>query len=169
MPSLISALSALVATALSIFLLFQGQRDRRRLRSERRYEQARLISAWTDWHSDAEMTFAQPRLPAVFISNSSDAAVYDVFVDYRDPVRAELFRVSLESVPPSASKRFVVEFDGPLAKGWTPDHLWAEVNFLDARGKRWIRGFRGRLREDPGAELDDFVRRGGRLLESPDW
>lgn len=111
------------------------------------------------------MTFAQPRLPGIYVANASGAAIYDVFVDYRDPITQELLRASIGPVPPNDQKRWDVDVEGPMPSGWAPEQLVAQVNFMDAAGVRWIRGFRGRLREDPGPSEDDFFRLGGKLLE----
>lgn len=164
LSALISLATALVATGVSLFLLRQGQVDRRALRQDQEREQARQITSWSDWHSDEFATFAKPRLPAVFVSNSSDAAVYDVFVDFRAPVSGDLFRAGIGPVPPGESRMRVIDYDGSLIDGWEPAALHACVNFRDSDGKRWVRDPLGRLRHDFGAGHDSFFDDGGVLL-----
>lgn len=156
-------MTAVLATGVSLFLLRQGQLDRRALRQDKEREQARQITSWSDWHSDEFATFARPRLPAVFVSNSSDAAVYDVYVDFRSPVSGGLFRASIGPVPPGESRMKVIDYDGSLGDGWEPAALHAKVNFRDSDGKRWLRDPLGRLRHDPGAGQDGFFEEGGVL------
>lgn len=164
LAALISSTTAVLATGVSLFLLRQGQVDRRALRQDKEREQARQITSWSDWHSDEFATFAKPQLPAVFVSNSSDAAVYDVFVDFRAPVSGDLFRASIGPVPPGESRMKVIEYDGSLVDDWEPAALHARVNFRDSDGKRWLRDSLGRLRPDPGAGQDGFFEDGGVLL-----
>jgi hypothetical protein len=165
LPALISSITAVIATAVSLFLLRQGQVDRRELRHDKEREQARQVTSWADWHTDEDFaTFARPRLPAVFITNSSDAAVYDVFVDYRAPIDGALLRVSIGPVPPGETRLREIDYDGELEKGWEPSALMARVNFRDSAGHGWMRDALGRLRFDPGAGNDGFFEGGGRIL-----
>ncbi|MGQ2910682.1 hypothetical protein [Aeromicrobium sp.] len=161
----VSSAAAIIATGLSLFLLRQGQSDRRALRREQRRDQATRISSWADWYSDDQMTFAQPRMPGIYVANASGAAIYDVFVDFRDPISGDHLRAPVGPVPPNDQKRVDVEVEGPFPSGWAPEQLFAQVNFLDAGGVRWTRGFQGRLLEDPGPGEDDFFERGGTLLD----
>jgi hypothetical protein len=165
LPALISSGTALLATAVSLFLLRQGQVDRREVRREKDREQARQVTAWCDWHSDADYTFAKPRLPAVFVKNSSQAAVYDVFIDYRAPEDGALFRVALGPLPPGDTRTKVIDYEGHLPDNWEPAALFARVNYRDADGSRWIRDSIGRLRIDPGPGNDGFLEEGGVLLK----
>lgn len=164
LPTLVSTLTAVVATVVSLFLLRQGQFDRRELRLDRNREQARQISSWADWHSDDEMTFAKPRLPAVFVANSSDSAIYDLFVDFRTPDTGLLSRASLGPLAPGGHKSYVIDYDGPLSLGWEPAHLFADLYFRDSAGMRWLRDSQGRLRDDPGSGTDEFYKNGGQLI-----
>ncbi|HET7690505.1 MAG TPA: hypothetical protein VFK41_09010 [Nocardioidaceae bacterium] len=164
--TLISSVTAVVATAVSLFLLRQGQVDRRKLREDEARSQARRITSWADWQDPSDFaTFAKPRLPAVFVRNSSDAAVFDVFVDYLAPVDGALFRVAIGPVPPGETRVHSVDYEGPLMRGWEPATLFARVNFRDAAGHRWVRDALGQLREDSGAAHDDFFERGGVILD----
>ena len=165
LSTLISSGTAVVATVVSLFLLHQGQVDRRKLAEDAERRQARQLSSWVDWHDQGDFsTFAKPRLPAVFVRNSSDAAVYDVFVDYRAPIDGALFRVGLGPVPPGETRVRDIEYDGRLETGWEPAALFARVNFRDSAGRRWLRDTLGRLRVDHGAEHDDFFEQGGLTL-----
>lgn len=162
--ALVSTMTAVTATVISLILLRQGQADRRALRLERRREQAIKVSAWSDWYSDDDMTFAKPRLPAVMIANSSDAAVYDVFIDFRSPDTGALLRVGIGPVAPGRERLYVVEYEGQLVAGWEPATMFARVYFRDSRGAWWLRDAMGRLSEDPGPDADDFFASGGQLV-----
>lgn len=164
LSTLVSTLTAVVATVVSLFLLRQGQADRRELRRDQERAQARQVSSWADWHSDECMTFAKPRLPAVFVANSSDSAVYDVFFDFRTPDTGALRRASLGPVAPGEQKFREIDYDGPLSLGWEPAALHARVYFRDSAGVRWLRDSQGRLRADHGAEADEFYELGGQLI-----
>lgn len=162
--AIVSSSTAVIATAVSLFLLRQGQVDRRALRRERKREQANAVSGWADWHVPEFATFARPRLPAVFVNNSSASAVYDVFFDYRDPIDGQPFRKSVGPIPPGATRLEVIEYEGDLEDGWEPAALYPRVYFRDAAGERWIRDAIGRLRIDLWSEDDDFFENGGILL-----
>lgn len=164
LSNLVSTLTAVVATVVSLFLLRQGQADRRELRRDREREQARQVSSWVDWYSDQDMTFEKPRLPAVFVANSSDSAVYDVFFDFRTPDTGDLRRASLGPLAPGDRKFEEIDYEGSLSLGWEPAALQASVYFRDSTGVRWVRDSQGRLREAPGAEVEDFYDRGGQLI-----
>jgi hypothetical protein len=164
--TLISSGTAVVATVVSLFLLHQGQVDRRKLAEDAERDQARRVSAWADWHDQGDSaTFAQPRLPAVFVRNSSEAAVYDVFVDYRAPIDGALFRVAVGPVPPGEIRVQDIDYDGRLETNWEPTALFPRVNFRDSAGRRWLRDALGRLRADPGAGHDGFFEEGGVLID----
>lgn len=164
--TLISSATAVVATAVTLFLLHQGQVDRRKLAEEAERAQARQVSAWADWHDLGDFaTFAKPVLPAVFVRNSSDAAVYDVFIDYHAPIDGALFRVGLGPVPPGETRVHEIEYDGRLEAEWEPSALFARVNFQDSSGRRWLRDSLGRLRVDPGPGRDGFFKDGGVVLK----
>lgn len=95
LASLISSVGTVIATAVSLYLLRQGQLDRRSLRDEHRLSQARMITIWADWNPDSPARdFDQPHVPAINVANASNEAVYEVFVDYRgqsdgNPVRID--------------------------------------------------------------------------------
>lgn len=163
--ALISSGTAVVATVVSLFLLRQGQADRRKLAEDAERQQARQVSAWADWHDKGELvTFAKPRLPAVFVRNSSEAAVYDVIVDYRAPIDGALYRFGVGPVPPGETRVHGIDYDGSLEAGWEPAALFARVYFRDSAGRRWLRDALGRLRVDPGARHDDFFQQGGVII-----
>lgn len=163
--TLVSTVTSVVATVVTLFLLHQGQVDRRQLRDDADRGQARQISAWADWHELGELgTLAKPRLPAIFIRNSSNAAVYDVFIDYRAPVDGALYRVGLGPLPPGETRVRTIDYDGRLDAEWEPAGLLARVNFQDSSGRRWLRDALGRLRADPGPGQDGFFAAAGVLL-----
>lgn len=122
------------------------------------------MSSWADWYSDQDMTFAKPRLPAVFVANASESAVYDVFFDFRTPDTGALRRASHGPLAPGQQKLREIDYDGPLSLGWEPAALHARVYFRDSAGVRWLRDSQGRLLEDPGAEADEFFELGGQLI-----
>lgn len=166
--ALISSATAVVATAVALFLLRQGQVDRRELRHEKAREQATQVTAWADWHREDEfVTFARPQLPAVMVANSSAAAVFDVFVDFRTPIAGLPVRAAIGPVPPGETRLRVIEYEGQLEDGWEPAALFPRVYFRDSAGQRWIRDAMGRLRrEDQVWGEDDFFKDGGVLLKN---
>ncbi|MEO7126775.1 MAG: hypothetical protein ABI382_13210 [Nakamurella sp.] len=138
----------LVAIATSLFLLRQGQKDRRQVREDRRREQATRLTAWPDWvtspvHGDADRLEA-----AIFVYNASDQVALDVFVDYRDPARGGDSRISFGAVPPRTTSRLSI-IPGALAEGWEPAAAFPRLYFQDIAGARWYRTSKGVLRTDP--------------------
>jgi hypothetical protein len=146
--ALTSSTTAVVATAVSLFLLRQGQVDRRELRHEKARERATHVTAWADWHDSELATFAKPQLPAILVANSSAAAVFDVFVDYRTPTGGLPVRATIEPVPPGETRLRVIDYEGQLEDGWEPAALLPRVYFRDSAGKRWLRDATGRHYED---------------------
>lgn len=161
----VSLVTATVATLVSLFLLHQGQVDRRQLRREQERSQAQQVSSWGDWYSDDFMTFAQPRVPAVFVANASSAAVYDVFVDFRAPNTGAMLRKSIGPIPPGERRMAQIDFEGSLGEEWEPASLFPRVFYRDSAGQRWLRDGIGRLREDPGPGADGFFEAGGRRID----
>lgn len=162
---IVSLCTMVIATVVTLFLLNQGQRDRRALTREAKREQARHVSAWADWQHLGDLaTFGKPHLPAVFIRNSSSAAVYDVFVDYRAPIDGAATRVAIGPVPPGETRIRQIDYDGKLESNWEPAALFPRVNFRDSTGQRWLRDAMGRLRPDPGPRHDKFFDEGGVVL-----
>ena len=162
----VSSTTAVVATAVSLFLLRQGQVDRRELRHEKAREQATQVTAWADWNLDSEFaTFDKPQLPAVLVANSSAAAVFDVFVDYRTPIGGLPVRAAVGPVPPGETRLRVIDYEGLLEDRWEPAALFPRVYFRDSAGKRWLRDAMGRLHEDHAWGDDDFFKDGGVLLK----
>lgn len=165
LTSLITSVTAVVATAVSLFLLRQGQVDRRELRHHQDRDQAVKVTAWADWHHDSDYaTLAKPQLPAIFVRNSSDAAMYDVFVDYRTPIGGLPVREAIGPVPPGETRLKVIDYEGRLIEGWEPVALFPRVYFRDSAGKRWLRNTMGRLNYDSGPGDDDIFENGGVLL-----
>jgi hypothetical protein len=162
---LITSVTGLLGTVLALFLLHQGQVDRRAMRLADERDQAQKITSWADWLQVADdATLTGPRLPAIFVANSSDAAVHDVFVDFYDPKEGVYLRAPIGPVPPGATRARVVDFDGHAGDGWEPSQLFPQAYFRDSAGRRWLRDALGRLRVDPGSGNDDFFARGGTLL-----
>lgn len=122
------------------------------------------MTAWVDWHVPEHATFAKPRLPAVFVTNSSGAAVYDAFFDYRDPVSGASFRKPIGPVPPRTTRVSIIDYEGHLDHDWEPAAMFPRLNFRDAASNRWIRDAMGRLKPDNEWGDDDFYRDGGVLL-----
>jgi len=110
------------------------------------------------------MTFARPRLPALLIANSSDAAVYDVIVDFLAPDSGELRRVGIGPIAPGKERLHAIEHEGELPDGWEPAAMHAQTYFRDSAGTYWLRDAMGRLLEDSGAGNDDFSTSGGQLV-----
>jgi hypothetical protein len=160
----IASAGTLVAMGTSLFLLRQGQQDRREVREEGRREQARKVTVWSDWNPDSpEGGFALPVVPAIYVANASDQAVYEVFVDYRHPVDGNPVRIDVGPVPPGQTRHRDVLVDGVDGAGWEPSLLLPRLYFRDAEGDAWMRDVMGRLRRDPGPGNDGFALAGGRL------
>ena len=150
----VSAIGTAVAIFTSLFLLWQGQVDRRKLAEDRRRDQAARVTAWAEWNKDWDgATLAQPACPTIRVSNTSDAAVYDAFVDVTSPLDGETLRVSLGAIPPGGATYWNFE-ERFTAQGWEPEALWTRLYFRDARGERWKRDALGILGRDPGAGRD---------------
>jgi hypothetical protein len=62
--SLISSVGTVIATAVSLYLLRQGQLDRRSIREEQRRSQARLVTIWADWNPDSPERFRSTAYPS---------------------------------------------------------------------------------------------------------
>lgn len=155
----ITTATTLIAVVVSLFLLRQGQADRRELRRDAEREQASKVTSWADWHEPEFATFARPQVPAIFVRNSSEAAVYDAFVDYRDPASGSPVRQPMGPVPPGERRLLEIDYDGEVADNWEPAALFARLYFQDSAGRRWMRDGLGRLRADPGQADDDPVSR----------
>ena len=150
----ISAVGTVVAIFTSLFLLRQGQADRRALAEDGRRDQATRVTAWAEWIKDCGgATFGQPACPVVRVSNNSDAAVYDAFLDVTSPVDGVTLRVSLGAIPPGDTAEWTFQ-DHFISKGWEPAALFPRLYFRDARGERWKRDALGVLVRDPGAGHD---------------
>jgi hypothetical protein len=162
-PQLIASLGTVIAISTSLFLLRQGQQDRRELRDERRREQAGLVTCWCDWNADSpDIDRDRLYVPAVFVRNASDQAIYQAFVDYYHPQHG-LERIDIGPVPPGETRHRDVLADIPDDPRWEPSGLLPRLFFTDAGGQAWLRGIKGRLQPDPGPHRDGFSDEGGVL------
>ena len=162
--SLIPSVGTVIATAVSLYLLRQGQLDRRSIREEQRRSQARLVTIWADWNPDSpERDFDQPHVPAICVANASNEAVYEVFVDYRDQSDGAPVRIDFGAVPPGQTRSRDVATPAARDPRWEPSSLLPRLFFRDAEGRGWMRDIMGRLRPDPGPGNDGFFEEGGRL------
>lgn len=171
LASVISSVGTVVALAVSLVLLRQGQEDRRTQREDRRRAQASRVTCWCAWSdSAADLEHDHLLVPAIYVRNASDQAVYQAFVDYHHPERG-LERIDLEPVPPGETRHRAVLAEIPEDPRWEPSALMPRLFFSDASGNAWMRTIRGLLREDPGPVYDGFAVDGGRLnlgLPRPD-
>jgi hypothetical protein len=103
-------------------------------------------------------------VPAIWVANASDAAVFDVFVDYRRPGDGKLLRDSIGPVPPGSRRKLDVQIDGEIEEDWEPAAMFPRIYFRDADSRRWIRDSVGRLRGDAEWGEDDFFERGGEVV-----
>ena len=157
-------LLAIVATAVSLFLLRQGQADRGEVRQEQHGQQASRVTTWCEWNLDSpEADHDRLAIPAIYVSNASKQAVYEVFVDYYDPVDGVRVRIDVGPVPPDATRQRDVLASIPDDKRWEPSSLMPRSYFRDAEGQRWMRNSMGRLGKDPGPGNDEFAAEGGRF------
>lgn len=156
LSSLITATGTVVAIAVSLFLLRQGQQDRRALSEERRREQASRVTCWCDWNAESpSVDYDQPHVPAIYVRNTSDQTVYQVFVDYWHPDGVEE-RIDIGPVPPGETRHRDVVAPIPDDLRWEPSGMLPRVLFTDSNGNAWVRDRRGRLRPDPGPHNDGF-------------
>lgn len=162
--ALITSVGTVIATIVALFLLRQGQKDRRALSEERRRDQAKQVTIWSDWNPDSpEADFDQPHVPAIHVANASDEAVYQVFVDYRDQSDGVPVRIDFGAVPPGQERSRDVPTPAANDPRWEPSSLMPRLYFRDADGRGWMRDVMGRLRPDPGPGNDGFFEEGGRL------
>src|SRR6185312_7191027 len=83
---LISALGTVVTTLIALFLLRQGQLDRREIRDQKGSDQASRVTCWCDWNLESpDVSYDNPDVAAIFVRNTSDQAIYQAFVDYYHP------------------------------------------------------------------------------------
>jgi hypothetical protein len=162
--TLISSVGTVVALAISLAALRQGRRDRRELRERALRKQATMVTVWSDWNETSpHATFEAPAIPALFVANTSEAAIYQVFVDYYDPHNGDRVRVDVGHVPPGATRHRDLLLTPPEDPGWDPSSLMPRLYFRDAEGRNWMRDLLGRLRHDPGPGNDGFALERGRL------
>lgn len=122
------------------------------------------MTCWCDWNEESPAAdYDRPYVPAIFVRNASQQAVYQVFVDYYDPETSDLVRIDVGPVPPDATRhRDVVSAVLEQAR-WEPSSMLPRLFFTDAQGKPWMRTTVGRLVPDPGPHRDGFSEGGGRL------
>lgn len=144
----ISSVGTLTATGVALFLLWQGQRDRRELRQDRQREQAVKVTCWCEWNPDSPLaTLGSPNVPAIYVRNTSDQAVYRAFVDYVRP-QGGVVRLDIGPVPPGETRHQDVDVELPNSPPWEPAALMPRLYFSDAAGLDWIRNAKGRLVAD---------------------
>lgn len=160
---MISAIGTTVATFVALFLLRQGQQDRRAMREDKRMNQASRVTCWCEWNPESpDIDYDRPHVPAIFVRNTSEEAVYQVFVDYHHPERG-LERIDVGPVPPGETRHRDVVAVIPDDPRWEPSSLLPALFFSDASGYPWKRTVKGRLVPDPGAHHDGFTQEGGQL------
>jgi hypothetical protein len=144
-PLWISSTSAL---ALAVIGLVVQMRDRRLRWSESRDRgraQASLVSAWTSWADPLE----RRQSARVLVRNASKQAVYDVFVDLRNPVSGVEERHPMGDLGPESTGE--VTLPGPTdaeVERWEPRAMFPRLYFQDLEYQRWLRDSVGRLRPD---------------------
>ena len=164
LSSVIASVGTVVATFVTLFLLRQGQRDRRELAEERRRDQAKRITSWVGWNEHStHASLAHPNVPAIYVANASDAAVHEVFVDFYDPQDQRRTRIDVGQVPPGQTRHRDVLSPLPDDPGWDPSALMPRLFFRDSDGQNWTRDLLGRLREDPGPGDDGFFEEHGKF------
>ena len=137
-----------VAIAVTLFLLRQGQRDRRELRRTSGREQASKVSWWTTW-ADPVARDAEHLCAVIHIANSSDQAIHDVFADIYEPCDGSERRRAFGDLGPHGTSTFEILVPRSLVvSNWGPAALMPRVFFRDADAQRWIRDSVGRLRPD---------------------
>jgi hypothetical protein len=144
-PLWISSLSALVLAIIGLAVQLRGTRKRWHDSRDRGRAQADLVSAWTAWGN----TVDGRRSVRVLVMNASQQAVYDVFVDLRNPVTGAAERHPIGDLGPQRTGD--VTLPGPndaAAERWEPRAMFPRLYFQDFEYQRWLRDSVGRLRPD---------------------
>jgi hypothetical protein len=144
-PLWISSLSALVLAVLGLAVQLRDRRLRWLESRDRGRAQADLVSAWTSWGGSVEAR----RTVRVLVSNASKQAIYDVFVDLRNPVSGAEERYPIGDLGPECTGE--VALPGPVdaeAERWERRAMFPRLYFQDLRYQRWLRDSVGRLRPD---------------------
>lgn len=163
LSSMITNVGTVVTTFVALYLLRQGQRDRRELAEEGRRDQAKQITSWVGWNEHSpHASLAQPHIPAIYVANASDAAVHEVFVDFYDPQDQRRTRIDVGQVPPGQTRNRDVLSPLPADPSWDPSALMPRLFFRDSDGQNWMRDLLGRLRADPGPGNDGFFEEHGK-------
>jgi hypothetical protein len=155
LTEMISSSGSLITSGVALFLLWQGQQDRRESRQEKKREQAAKVTCWCEWNEESPFaTYDEPNVPAIFVRNSSDQAVYAAFLDYYHPQRGPE-RLDIGAVPPGGTRHLDIEAEVSDIPRWEPSALLPRLSFSDAGGRDWVRTVTGRLVVDgPRAGTD---------------
>jgi hypothetical protein len=124
--------------AAALFLVAQGQTDRRKIEIERQRRQASLVSHWVGiktFDSD-EYSLADPlHGPCLYVRNHSDQPIYDGVIqpepyDPEGPAPGGLWAM----IPPGETREAFWPY-------WPdrPHEVRPTINFLDANGIAWHR------------------------------
>jgi hypothetical protein len=135
----LSGLGTVAALSASLYLLHQGQTDRRRTDVERERRQARLVSYWVGiktFDSDDYSLADPPDGPCLYIRNVSDQPIYDVVVQPEpfDPDNAQAPIGMWAMVPPGEIREAFWPFWPDM-----PHDVRPTLNFVDANGVAWHR------------------------------
>jgi hypothetical protein len=141
----ISTISALVLAVIGLAVQLRDRRLRWLASRDRGRAQADLVSAWTSWGDPLDGR----RSARVLVTNSSKQAVYDVFIDLRNPVTGAEERHAVGDLGPGRTGE--VRLPGPIdaeAERWDPRAMLPRLYFQDLAYQRWLRDSVGRLRPD---------------------
>lgn len=153
-----SAGSALVAVAISSFVLRMQIQDRKEERRNRERAIAARVSCWADWSPDGLPVLSGKVLrdPVVCVANHTDEPAYGAFIDYRDQADGHTIRVSVGTVPPGSTKAVPIVVQArDLPTDWAPEQLLPTLYFRDTRNRWWYRNTVGYLTPDPGPGHDE--------------
>jgi len=147
--SWVAAIGTAGAFGVSLALIYQQGKDRRKDRMEQLAAQARLVSAWTEEPLiDAK---PYPQLITV-VENGSNQVIHQVSVSLELGVRGKFHRW-LSSMGPHEVREVRISIPGAPRS----DVLVPQVAFVDASGRRWLRsGYQ--LREATDADLAEHWR-----------
>jgi hypothetical protein len=162
----VTAASAVIAVAISLYVLRLQLREQRDSRQALEREDALRVTCWAEWSPEevALLSGAVLRAPVVCVSNRTNEPVFGVFFDYRDQLDGHPVRVDVGTVPPGAVSTIPILLPGSqLTADWQPSLLLPTLFFRDSRNRWWHRNTIGRLVPDPGPSSDEFFASGGTL------
>jgi hypothetical protein len=148
-PSWVEAIGTIGAFAVSLALIYEQGKDRRKDRLEQLTAQARLVSAWVEEPLIRTKTY--PKL-VVVVENGSSQVIHAVSISIELGVRGRFHRW-LATMGPHEIREVHISIPGPPRS----NILIPVVSFVDASGRRWL-GSGANLREPTDKEMHEHWR-----------